>query len=401
MAAYKCKIALSDGRMVEKVIVADSISMIRQQVVQEGGFLLQAGKSAGTFSFFTLKRSKSVKPKEFYAFNQEFAVLLKAGVAVVSAFDGIIENQEKSGFAEVLRNVRDDIAAGESVSGAFGKYDQIFSPLYVASIRAGESGGDIPGAIAGYIENMKRAEAIRQKIKAALIYPAILTFCSVLVVTFLVVFVVPAITGSFTQSGSKLPWLTLILLGISDGVKLYYPYMVLFAMLLFLSVQMVMRSKKGHLVFDKYYLKVPVLGDIALCYAMTRFSSTLSMVLGSGSTLNSAVKISSDIVGNRYVKSCIRDILRALEQGAGFAQSMKDTAVFPGMAVRMIAAGEEGGSLESVLREMSEFYEKDVEGRLTLITSAIEPLLMMIMGIVIGFIVLAMYMPIFQMAGTI
>lgn len=401
MPAYKCKIATGNGGIIERVMVADSISLIRQQVKQDGNFLIYAGKSGGPGTFFSFKGSGKIKTKAFYSFNQEFAVLLKAGVPVVSAFDGILEKQEKNALASVLKDIRDDISAGESVSGAFGKYTNIFSPLYVASIRAGETGGDIPGAISGYIEYLKRSEEIKQKIKAASIYPAILSVCSICVVVFLIVFVVPSITGSFIETGTELPLLTKMLLNTSDFIKSFYLPLFLFTASLGTFFFFFRKSANGRFFLDKHFLKVPLFGELALCYGVVRFSSTLSTVLASGTTLNDAIKLSEALVSNTYIKNRIATASQALERGRSFAQSLSDAAVFPGMVVRMIAAGEEGGSLESVLKDIAEFYERDVEARLTMMTSSIEPMLMLIMGVLIGFIVLAMYMPIFQMAATI
>ncbi len=401
MTVYKCKVATRDGKVVEREIVADSRAMVEKQVLKQGEFLVGATNGSPNGAFSSLKRVKKVNLKEFYSFNQEFSVLLKAGVSVVSAFDGIIEKQEKSYLGEILKKVRTDISAGESVSGAFEKYQDVFSPLYIASLRAGETGGDIPGALAGYLSYMKRSEAIKQKLKAASVYPAILTVCSIFVITFLLVFVVPAISGTFVAAGASLPMLTQMILGITGFLKNYYLAILLFAFLCVTGGYMMRSSDDGRLIIDELYLRLPIFGDLSRCYATAMFASSLATVLRSGIMLNAAVKLASGLVENRYIRKCLNGAVHSLEQGDGFAQSLGMVNVLPGMAVRMIAAGEEGGSLEFVLENVAEFYETDVEARLTMITSSIEPLLMVLMGAVVGFIVLAMYMPIFQMAGTI
>ncbi len=401
MAAYKCKIATRDGKVVERVIVADSKAQLKKQIAQQGDLLVGATSTAAKGAFPSLKRGKKVRPKEFYSFNQEFSVLLKAGVSVVSAFDGIIEKQEDSRFGEILKKIRTDISAGDSVSGAFEKYQDICSPLYIASLRAGETGGDIPGALAGYLNYMKRSAAIKQKLMAASVYPVILTVCSVFVITFLLIFVVPAISGTFAAAGASLPMLTRMILGITGFLKSYSLLILLLVVVSMTGFYLLRRSEGGRLVTDELYLRLPIFGDLSLCYATAMFASSLATVLRSGIMLNSAVKLASGLVGNRYIQKCLNDAVRSLEQGDGFSNSLGKVNVLPGMAVRMIAAGEEGGSLEFVLENVAEYYETDVEARLTVITSSIEPMLMVLMGAVVGFIVLAMYMPIFQMAGTI
>ena len=401
MPAYKCKIAIRDGSVVERVIVADSIAMVKKLVVNEDGFLLNAKKSAGNGFSLGFQAVKKIKPRDFYSFNQEFSVLLKAGLAVVGAFDAIVEKKSDSYFYGLLKDIRDDIASGESVSGAFDKYRDVFSPLYIASLRAGETGGDIPAALAEYIKYMKRTERIKQKIKAASIYPLILICCSFCVVSFLIVFVVPAISESFQTAGASLPFLTLLLLKVSGFVTTYYLPMGLSMVGAVVGFTLFRRSEKGRLMVDAAFLRLPFFGELSICYSTARFSSALAAVLQSGTTLNRAVGISTELVENRYMQQSIKKAEAALEQGEGFAESLRNTGVFPDMALRMIRAGEEGGGLEAVLKDTAEFYERDVEAKLTLVTSSIEPLLMVIMGFVIGVIVLAMYMPIFQMAGTI
>lgn len=402
MPTYRCKIATSDGHMVERVIAAGSIELIKEQLVKEGTHLVSARKGTGKPSFFFLKPQVRINPRMFYAFNQEFSVLLKAGLPVVAAFDNILsKKRHERGFYQLLGEIRNDIAAGESVSGAMEKYSHVFSPLYIASLRAGELGGDLPGAITRYIVYIRKTEALKQKVKAASIYPLILSVCSVFVVAFLILFVVPAVTGSFVETGTELPFFTELLLNITDVVKRGYGVMAMGAGLFWGLGYFFLKWEKGALAFDRYLLNIPFVGELITCYAMARFSATLSTMLSSGNPLNNAVRIASGLVGNRYLNRCILRALHGLEQGAGFAESLENIGVFPDMAVSMIAAGEEGGSLESVLMDMAEFYDTDVENRLTLIASSIEPLLMVVMGAVIGFIVLAMYMPIFQMAGTI
>ncbi|SMC50082.1 type IV pilus assembly protein PilC [Desulfocicer vacuolatum DSM 3385] len=402
MPTYRCKIATSDGYVVERVIAADTIDSIKAQLVKDGTHLVSARKSAGTSSFFSFKSQIYIKSKAFYAFNQELSVLLKAGLPVVTAFDNILlKKKQHHGFYKLLGDIRNDIASGESVSGAVGKYSHIFSPLYVASLKAGESGGDLPGAIFNYLAYIRKTDALKQKVKAASIYPLILSVCSIFVVAFLIFFVVPAVTGSFVETGRDLPFFTTLLLNITDFVKRRYGLMGMGVVLIFCLGYFFLRWERSALIFDRFLLRVPFVGEIITCYFMARFSATLSTMLSSGNPLNLAVRIASGLVGNRYMHGCIMRALHGLEQGVGFADSLESTGVFPNMAISMIAAGEEGGSLESVLMDVAKFYDTDIENKLTMITSSLEPLLMVIMGVIIGFIVLAMYMPIFQMAGTI
>ena len=393
MPAYKCKVAVSGGGVVEKVIKSNSVSSLKKMIVQDGGFLINAEKV-----FFLQQK---IKPKEFYSFNQEFLTLLRAGLPVVIAFDTIIEKQDKTSFVKILKNIREDISQGESIANAFEKYETVFSPLYIANLRSGEASGNVSDAIEEYLEYFERSQQIRQKIKSASVYPAILTICSVFVVAFLIVFVVPAITGSFVEADAKLPIFTSLLLGFSAFIRSYFLAIIMGIILITWGVSFYLKTDKGRLLFDTYYLKLPFLGDLSVIYSTALFASSLSTVLTGGIPLNKALQISKGLIKNMFFQAEIQNVVKSVEQGRGFTQSLNELDIFPDMALRMIAAGEEGGALEKVLKDIARFYEKEVEAKLTIMASTIEPLLMVLMGFVIGFIMLAMYMPIFQMAGTI
>jgi len=393
MPAYKCRIAVSGGEVAEKVIKSSSVSSLKKMIAEEGGFLVNAKK----VSYLQQK----IKPKDFYSFNQEFLTLLRAGLPVVIAFDTIIAKQDKTSFVKILQNIREDVSQGESMANAFEKYETVFSPLYIASLRSGEASGNVSDAIEEYLEYFERSREIRQKIRAAAVYPAILTICSVFVVAFLIIFVVPAITGSFAEAGAKLPIFTRILLDFSAFVRSYFLAIIIGIALIIWGVSFSLKTDRGRLLFDTYYLKLPFLGDLSIIYSTALFTSSLSTVLKGGIPLNKALQISKGLIKNVFFQAGINKVIRSVEQGQGFTQALNELYIFPDMALRMIAAGEEGGALEKVLKDIARFYEKDVEARLTIITSTIEPLLMVLMGFVIGFIMLAMYMPIFQMAGTI
>jgi len=400
MPSYKCKIAFNDGKIIERVIQSGSVNLIKKQVAQDGGFLVKAKRTGGSSFFLSFLQNQKLKPKDFYSFNQEFLTLLRAGLPVVIAFDGIIEKQDKGFFSSILKNIQTDISEGESISNAFEKYENVFSPLYIATLKSGEASGNIPDAIEEYLEYFERSQQIRQKIRAASVYPAILTICSIFVVAFLIIFVVPAITGTFVEAGASLPVFTRILLQFSDIIRSYFLIIFLGFVFIIWGVSLYLKTEQGKLVFDTFYLKVPFLGELSVIYSTALFTSSLATVLSGGLALNHALRISKGLIRNGFMQAGIKNAVESIEKGEGFARALKKENIFPDMALRMMAAGEEGGNLEKVLRDVARFYQKEVEARLSVIASTIEPVLMVLMGFVIGFIMLAMYMPIFQMAGT-
>lgn len=319
----------------------------------------------------------------------------------MAALDVILEKGEKNELTKTIKKIRADISTGESVSKAFSKFPYIFSNFYISCLKAGEKSGDIPLAVSRYVEYMKKTEKIRQKVVSASIYPLILTIVSFLVLFFLLIFVVPSLTETFVESGSKLPWLTSILISVSHMFKSGLIYFLLTIITAYAGFLYFKKTEYGHIITDRWKLLIPFLGKIYIHYSIAKLSLIMATVLGSGMTLLNSIRISSDTLNNFFLKQQIIQVSKKIEKGAGFSESLSKNEWFPAIAVRMIAAGESSGSLEQVLVDIAEFYESNVDTRLSILTSAIEPALMIIMGLLIGFIVLAMYMPVFQLAGTV
>lgn len=401
MPTYRCKIALKEGQTIERIVQSGSMSLLKKEISSAGEFLVKAEKIRDLSNRTPFFGRFSLNEKVFYSFNHEFLTLLKAGIPVVIALDGIIEKQEDQFFVKILTDIRGAISDGESIPNAFEKFEHIFSPIYVSSLRSGEASGDIPAAIEEYLVYFERSRQLKQKVVTASVYPAILTVCSIFVTAFLIVFVVPAITGTFVEAGAELPFFTEILLKFSDYIRSNVFYILIAGIMVILGLRYYMKTNTGKQLIDMYYLKVPFLGNLSVIYSTALFSSSLSTVLSSGLPINHALPISMGLIKNSRLQLGIKKAVHSIEKGGGFAQSLGRENIFPDMAIRMFAAGEESGNLEKVLKDVAKFYEKEVETKLSVVASTIEPALMVLMGLIIGFILLAMYMPIFQMAGTI
>ncbi|MBL0717521.1 MAG: type II secretion system F family protein [Desulfosarcina sp.] len=402
MYTFRCKTADQNGRIIEKTILADSKSAVKKILDSDGYYPLKISREGELFTFLKQKTGfKGVNSKDFLLFNQEFSVLIKAGLSVVAVLDVIIEKEDKSKLLPILKNVRNEIAAGESISGAFEKYPAIFPALYIASIKAGEKNGDIPLAVSRYIEHMKSAERIKQKVISSSLYPLILFTASCFVFFFLLIYVVPSLTESFIETDKQLPFITSILIDLSNTIRSGFFYILAIIGSFYFFIFYFVKTEKGRMVFDKVKVKIPFFGEIYLNYSISKLTRTLSSVLSGGIPLVETIKISSGTLNNSFLKRHLENAVKKIEEGSGFADSLLTTNAFPQLALRMISAGEGSGALEQVLNEIADFYENSVNTKLSILTSTIEPMLMIIMGFLIGFIVLAMYMPIFQMASTI
>jgi type IV pilus assembly protein PilC len=402
MPVYQYKISTPNGRIIEKSITGSSKASIKEYLEQEGNFVLGITKEYGIGSFFKQGRRRGhLKLKDFLIFNQEFAVLIKAGLPITQALNAIIKKGARDELNDVLVNIRNDISGGASLSEAFRTYSHMFSNLYIATLQSGEKSGNIGLAITRYIAYIKKLSEIRQKIISASVYPVILTIVSVFALLFLLIYVVPSFTSTYFEAGTTLPGITLVLVSFSNLLKSNFIYLLLFAAVLFTGSKFSLRSEAVKAYLDRIKLKVPFLGAVYIHYSVSKFARTLSTVLGGGTPLVESIRISSGVMDNGFLKESLMRASVSIEKGGGFSESLSRTGVFPALALRMMEAGEASGALEQVLDDVAEFYESDVDAKISVLTTAIEPALMVIMGLLIGFIVLAMYMPIFQMAGTV
>ena len=402
MPAFRYKAATIDGKVVDKTVIADSKASLKDQVTKEGFYVLSITPAEKSSLFpLQLSKQKRFKEKDFFSFNQEFSVLIESGFSVVAALDAIIEKDIQSELNDILRDIREDIAGGESLSEAFSKYSHLFTNLYAASLKAGEKSGNIPSAISRYIEYMKKVAEVKKKVVSASVYPIILTVVSIFVLFFLVIYVVPSISVSFFESGAELPWITNLLVEASNALRSNVLYLVI--AIAILSGLYVYYSKKDFvkIKIDRLIINSPFFGELYMQYMTSRLTRTLATLLSSGTSIPDSIRISSDTMTNLFIKTKLQEVIKMIEQGESFAESLSSTTIFPRLSIKMIAAGESSGSLETVLNNIADFYDSSVETKLTVLTSAIEPALMVVMGLLIGLIVLAMYLPIFQLAGTI
>jgi type IV pilus assembly protein PilC len=401
MPAFRCKYMTPQGKYLKKVLTADSKTDLRWRLEREGHFVYKI-KRAGRLRPGTGRPSPrgGFTSADFFSFNKEFAVLLRTGLPVVAALDAITEKSAPGEFLEVLRQVRYDVSTGESLSEAFAKYPRHFSHVYVSALQAGERSGNIPDALLRHIDYLKKARILRRKMITASVYPLILTLTSIFVLGLLMVYVVPAFTKTYFDAGTELPWLTRVLVETSQGLKAHSGILLALCGLGVAGLVLAARNDTTRLGLDQLRLNLPLVGGIQMTYATAQLFRTVATILGSGTPLLEAVRIAAGSQGNLFLRERLQEVVGRLEEGAMLSEALEEAEVFPRLSVRMVAAGESGGALEQVLGDVADFYDDELENRLNLLTSAVEPILMLIMGLLIGFIVVAMYLPIFQLAGT-
>jgi type IV pilus assembly protein PilC len=401
MPAFRCKYMTPQGKYLKKVLTADSKEDLRWRLEREGHFVYRI-KRAGRLRPNSARPSRGggFKTTDFLSFNKEFAVLLRTGIPVVAALDAITEKSAPGEFLEVLRQVRYDVSTGQGLSEAFAKYPHQFSNIYVSALQAGERSGNIPEALLRHIDYMKKARILRRKMITAAVYPVILTVTSIFVLGLLMVYVVPAFTKTYFDAGTELPWLTRVLVDTSQGLKANILLLLALCGLAAAGLYLGVRNEATRPRLDQIRLNLPVVGAVQMTYATAQLFRTVATILGSGTPLLEAMRIATGSQGNYFLRDRLQEVVGRLEEGAMLSEALEEAEVFPRLAVRMVSAGESGGALEQVLGDVADFYDDELENRLNLLTSAVEPVLMLIMGLLIGFIVVAMYLPIFQLAGT-
>jgi type IV pilus assembly protein PilC len=401
MDIYTCKLGSSDDKIIEKEFEAADPALLRQSLEEQGFFVFEIRKKPFQFLWEKGTARRGVDAKEFLTFNQELLVLMKAGLPIIQALDTILEKSGKGKLNEILLEVREDIKGGAALSDAFEKHSKAFSHLYIASIRAGEKTGDLTQTLRRFIAFMKRVEGFKKKVLAAFIYPAILVTVAAIAVTLLLLYVVPTFTKIFTDAGTQLPLPTQILITVTTMLR---RYILIFLGVIITAIVFFRRwgvTEQGRFLIDGWKLRVPFLGKIINTYAVAGFSRTFATILGSGIPIVEALRMSVGTLNNKVLERKLLEAVNRVEEGTMLTTAIEKEQIMPPLALRMLGIGETTGALEEMLGEISDYFEEEIDRNLHILTTAIEPAVMIVMGFVIGAIIITMYLPIFKIAGTV
>lgn len=400
MPVFTCKIGASDGKILVKEFDAVNAALLRQSLEEQGYVVFELRKKPFQFLLESGIGRKKIGNKELLLFNQELLVLLKAGLPILQALDTILESGGGK-LNEVLSAVREDVKGGVALSSAFEKYPRVFPHLYIASIRAGERTGDLPQTIRRYIAFLKRTEGFRSKIIGALFYPAILIIVAVAAIALLLIYVVPTFSSIYTDSGSALPLPTQMLINFTGFLR---HYLVILIGIVFAGMALFRRwreTESGRFTIDGMKVRTPLLGPITTRYSLAGFTRTLATVLGSGIPIVEAMRMSVGTLNNKVLERGLLLAVHRVEEGSRLSTALEGMKLMPPLALRMLNVGETTGSLEEMLSDISDYFEDEIERNLQLLTTAIEPAIMVAMGVVIGGIIITMYLPIFKIASAV
>lgn len=344
---------------------------------------------------------RKIPTKEIVIFTRQFATMIDAGLPLIQCLEILADQQESRPFKKVLTAVRMSVESGGTLAEALGNHPKVFDELFVNLIRAGETGGVLDTILRRLSTFLEKSEALKRKIKGAMVYPVVMMVVAIAVVGILLVFVIPVFKEMFAGAGQKLPAPTLFVIAMSEFARSYIIYLVIALIGLFFGVRKFYRTPKGQLFFDHLGLRLPGLGPLLEKVAVARFCSTLGTMLASGVPIIEALGVTARTAGNVIVENAIMNARKAVSEGRFMADPLKETGVFPGMVVRMIAVGEATGALDVMLAKISEFYEAEVDVAVQALTQLLEPIMIVFLGGVCGGMVIAMYLPIFSMAGAV
>ena len=342
-----------------------------------------------------------IKLKDVSRFTRQFAAMVSAGLPLVQCLDILGAQTENKELAIAVKQVSSDIQGGNNLADALGKHPKAFNNLYCNMVAAGEQSGNLDGVLNRLAEYQEKAEALRRKIKGAMTYPAIVLVIAVAATVVMLTFVVPTFAGMFTDMGGELPLPTQIVMDLSMMMQTWWWAMALTAIGGTVAFLQYYKTADGKVKIDALKLKMPILGDLERKSAVSRFSQTLSTLLSSGVTIIDAMAITARTAGNKVLEIGIMRTLEKITGGTSIAEPLKDTKVFPPMVIHMIAVGEKTGDLSGMLKKVAEFYEEEVDAAVEALTSVIEPIMIIVIGIIVGGILISMYMPMFDMVGAI
>ena len=403
MATFAYRVARSDGSTFDGQIDGEEEQLVRAKLESQGllVFKVQRRGAAPATTSVGRRSLRKLPVQEFLIFNQELFALMKAGLPVLRVWDLLIERAGHAAFQQALKTVRQDIRGGASASDALAKHPTYFSDLYIATMKAGEQSGNIAEVLQRFIVYLKLMIGLRQKVTKALAYPGFLVLVGVAVIGFLLSYVVPTFVSVYGEVGKTLPVATQTLIDLVNELQRYLVPGLLALLGVGLTVRAYYRTTAGRLAIDRLLVGLPVLGPIFVKHHTIQLARTFSTILASGTPLVEALQIARGAVSNRFVSKGLASAVEKIREGATLAAALDRPKVFPKLALEMISVGEETGSLENMLRDVAEFYESDLDLRLTQLTTWIEPTLLLVMGLLVGAIVVVMYLPVFQMAGNV
>jgi type IV pilus assembly protein PilC len=401
MPTFKYTAKNQESKTIVGKIEADNKNAVIEELRKRKLIIVSLEETKQSASSKPLFGGQKVKKDEIVIFARQLATMVDAGIPIIQGINALGEQMAHPTFKKVLLTVQSDIQHGNGLAVAFAKHPNVFDTLFVNMVKVGETGGVLSAVLDRVASYMEKTLKLQRKVKSALIYPAVVVSMAIIITVILLVKVVPTFEGIYASFNAQLPGMTLILIGISKALKSYLLLIVAAVVLAGFLLVRWHKTPQGAVVIDSFILKMPIFGELLRKVAISRFSRTLATLVQSGVPILESLDIVEKTIGNRVLELVIQEVKNNVREGESIAAPLEKSGVFPSMVTRMISIGEKSGQLEKMLLKISEFYDDQVDAAVEGLTSIIEPLIIGFLGIAIGFIVIALFLPIISITQLI
>jgi len=400
MSEFLCRVADAEGRVFSQVEPANSLEEARQKLVDRGLYVYSVETRGGRLAALVRQKSgRQIGGSEFLILNQQFNTLIKAGLPILKSLDLLANRASSPKLRPVVAQIRDRVREGKSLSEAVAEVG-VFSKIYSTAILAGEKSGNLPGVLDQYIAYQRVSTGVRKKILASLVYPVLLISVAIVILTYLVTAVIPKFALLYRDLGAQLPTPTRLLIALTVDYRFVFLGVVALMAFAAAAVFLWSRTEEGGTALDRFKFRLPVIGDTLLKFQVAQFSRTLSTLLTGGTPLVAGLQTASDAITSKLLRATVGQATQMVREGESLHSALASKGVMPEMALDMIEVGESSGALSPMLNSVAEFYEEEVNLRLGALVSLIEPILLIFMGLLVAFILISLYLPIFSFSTT-
>jgi type IV pilus assembly protein PilC len=400
MGEFVCRVADAEGRVFSHVEAAGSLDEARQKLTDRGLYIYSVESRGGRLAGLVRRRSdRQIGGSEFLILNQQFNTLIKAGLPILRALDLLADRASSPKLRPIISQVRDRVREGKSLSEAVAEAG-VFSKVYSTAILAGEKSGNLPGVLDYYIAYQRVSTGVRKKILATLVYPVLLISVAIIIVAYLVTAVIPKFALLYRDLNVQLPTPTRLLIALTVDYRLFVLGAIALMAVAAVGVFLWSRSEDGGTAFDRFKFRLPIIGDTLLKFQVAQFSRTLATLLTGGTPLVAGLQTATDAITSKLLRSTVSQATQRVREGESLHVALASKGIMPEMALDMIEVGESSGALSPMLTSVAEFYEEEVNIRLSALVAVIEPVLLIFMGLFVAFILISLYLPIFSFSMT-
>jgi len=397
MPTFNYSVRDKSGRIVKGAVDGESRDAVSAKLREMGYIILEVDQQGGLAALNQISFGTGVKTKDVVIFARQFATMINAGLSLTKCLSILAQQTESVGLRNVIQQVAKDVEAGQSLSDSMSRHPKVFPPIFINMVRAGETGGVLDEVLIRVADHFEAEAALKGKIKSAMTYPIAMGGLVLVVLAAMMIFVVPTFEGMFADMGGTLPAPTQLLVDISDFVSSASGAIALVvAIALYFVFRWWVNTVSGRYIWDGVKLRMPVFGTMVQKIALAKFTRTFGTLIAAGVPILSALDIVADTAGNEVVAKAVKGARSAIKEGETIAKPLSESSIFPSMLVQMIAVGEETGALDAMLNKIADFYDEEVSTAVEGLTSIIEPIMMATLGVIVGGMVIALYMPMFQ-----